>query len=238
MAELQYADDIPRTFSLWQRFLFGLVGYVGFFLVSVIGRTLRWTVIGWEHWQACEEAKTPAILVLWHGCILPGLWFWRNRGLVAMTSQNIDGEYIARIMCRLGIEAARGSSSRGGLKALRDLADYLNRGRNVAITVDGPRGPRNVAKIGPVLLAQRTARPILCFHVSLKHQIQLKSWDAFKIPHLFSPALLWLAPPIYVPPNARRAQILATLAEVQRTLDTIKEQGDRIWKKKEQPTGP
>src|SRR5262249_16800705 len=124
---------------------------------------------------------------------------------------------------------ARGSSSRGGMRALRAMEDGMARGHIVAFAIDGPRGPRYVAKIGPVLLAQRTGRPIICFHIFLQHKIQLRSWDPFKIPFPFPRAFIQLSPPIYIPREARRAQILATHAEMQRALDRLREEGDQFW---------
>src|SRR5262249_4226984 len=147
--------------SRWQRFLIVLATYVGYPLVYLIGRSLRWTVLGWEHWQPLEQAGVPTIFVSWHNGLMAEAWYFRGRGIVAMVTQNFDGEYIARIIEKLGFAAARGSSSRGGMKALHEMAHHLHQGRHVAFTVDGPRGPCYVAKIGPVLLAQRTGRPIV-----------------------------------------------------------------------------
>ena len=130
--------------------------------------------------------------------IFPATYYWRRRGIVVMTSQNFDGEYIARCIQKHGYGAARGSSSRGGLKALAEMAQCLRRGLDVGFTVDGPRGPRYEAKPGPVLLARRTGAAVFCFHISLQRKIQLNNWDQTQIPFPFSRALVLKAPPIYV----------------------------------------
>src|SRR5262249_39039271 len=126
MLDQQY-EDTPRLFTFWQRALIGLAAYLGYALTYVIGRTLRWTVKGSEHWQALEGQDVPVILSFWHTCIFPAIWFLRRRGIIVMTSQNFDGEYIARIIEKHGFLAARGSSSRGGMRALRAMEDGMAR---------------------------------------------------------------------------------------------------------------
>ena len=96
-----------------------------------------------------------------------------------MTSLNLDGEYIWRCIRRHGYEAARGSSSSAGLRALAEMVRGISRGHDVAFTIDGPRGPRYVAKQGPVILARKTGAAIFCFHIALKHRVQINSWDHF-----------------------------------------------------------
>lgn len=229
MSEKQY-EDAPRAFTRGQRFLIALASWIGYWLIYLIGRSLRWTVVGGEHWHLMEKAGIPTILTFWHNCLFTACWHFRYRDVAAMTSQNFDGEYIARVIARLGNRAVRGSSSRGGLKALREMEYHLAEGRHVVFTVDGPRGPRYEAKIGPVLLAQRTGRPILCFHIAVQRRIILSSWDHFRIPLPFTHAVMHMGPPIYVPPNARRAQVLAAHAEMQRTLDQLREAAEGTWR--------
>ena len=230
MTNKQY-EDVSRPFSRWQRFLIALATHIGFPLIYLLGRSLRWTVVGWEHWETVAAAGTTPILTFWHNVLMPGTWHYRGRGIMVMTSQNFDGEYIARIIEKFGYVPARGSSSQGGMKALHEMADYLaKRRRPVAFSVDGPRGPRYVAKIGPVLLAQKTGHPILCFHIALQRRIQLSSWDHFCIPIPFTRAVLHVGPPLYVPRDARRAQVLAAHAEMQRQLDRLRDEAESTWR--------
>lgn len=147
-----------------------------------------------------------------------------------MTSQNFDGEYIARCIQKHGYGVARGSSSRGGLRALAEMARSLRQGVDVAFTVDGPRGPRYVAKMGPVLLAKRTGDAIFCFHISVHHKLQLNNWDRSQIPLPFSRALILMAAPIYVSKEADEEQIKEKLREMQAVLDQMREEGEAYWK--------
>ena len=128
-------------------------------------RTLTWKVEGAEHYDAIITSGRRPILACWHGRILTGLYYFRDRGIVALASQNFDGEWISRILERFGYSTARGSTSRGGARALVQLRRELAAGHGVAFTVDGPRGPARVAQAGAVWLAGATGQPILPFHL-------------------------------------------------------------------------
>lgn len=221
-----------RQFSLRQRLVIGLGGWVGFLANTLIGITLRWEVFGWENWEAARKLGKGLIYTFWHREIFSATWFWRRRGIVVMTSQNFDGEIIAKVILRQGYGAARGSSSRGSTRALVEMIRCLRRGSDVAFTIDGPRGPRFVAKGGSVLLAHSTGAAILCFHVALrKAHVFEKSWDQFQIPHLFSRAAVFIAPPIVVDQNADAAESERAQANVQAALDQLRSQGDE-WARK------
>ena len=148
-----------------------------------------------------------------------------------MTSMNLDGEAIAQCIQRLGYGAARGSSSRGGFRALAEMARHIRNGRDAAFTIDGPRGPRYVAKQGPVLLAFKTGAAIYCFHISMKHKIQLKSWDEFQIPLPFTSAVVLQAPPIWAPPESTEVHLRDLHDRMQAALDDLRVRGDAWWSK-------
>jgi len=221
--------DTPRRFSFWQRVQIFLISNLGAVLIYLVCRTVRWECQGSDHLESIYRAGKKAIFTFWHGRIFPATWFWRKRGIVVMTSQNFDGEYIARCIRKHGYGAARGSSSRGGLKALAEMSRNLRAGNDVAFTVDGPRGPRYVAKMGPVLLAKRTGDAIFCFHISMKHKIQFNNWDNSQIPLPFTRALVLMAPPIYVAKEATEDEVKNSLLEVQTVLDLMRLAGDSYW---------
>lgn len=223
--------EARRIFTPWQRLQIGLAGWAGTAACSLVGRSLGWEVHGWENWEAARKIRPGMIYTFWHREIFPATWFWRQRGIVVMTSQNFDGEYIARIIERHGFGAARGSSSRGALRAFAELKRALESRRDVAFTIDGPRGPRFVAKAGPVLLAKITGAPIFCFHIAIaRGHVFQKSWDLHMIPYPFSPAAIFMAPPIIVPPETTKSASAAKLAELQSTLDGLQRRGDE-WLK-------
>jgi hypothetical protein len=214
------------TFTRSQRLKARLIGWAGYFAISLIGKTVRWRSEGDSYLDEIYKSGHRAIFTFWHGRIFPATYYFRNRGIVVMTSMNLDGEAIAQCIQRLGYGVARGSSSRGGLRALAQLARDIQRGKDAAFTIDGPRGPRYVAKQGPVLLAFKTGAAIFCFHVSMKRRIQLKSWDEFQIPMPFTTAIVLSAPPIWVPKDANEEQLRALHETMQDVLDNLRFRGD------------
>jgi lysophospholipid acyltransferase (LPLAT)-like uncharacterized protein len=167
-------------------------------LIGILCRTLTWEVEGAEHYESVVRTGRPPILAFWHGRILPSLYYWRDRRIVVITSHNFDGEWIARIITRFGYGTARGSTSRGGARALvqmrRDLAD----GKPVAFTVDGPRGPARVAQSGAVWLSGATGHPVITFHIEADRFWTTKSWDRALIPKPFARMRVAVGAPLTV----------------------------------------
>src|SRR5689334_21334593 len=129
-----------------------LISWIGYITIRVIGRTMRWQSVGDSHLDDIYKSGKRAIFTFWHGRIFPATYYWRNRGIVVMTSMSRDGEPIAQCIQHFGFGAARGSSSAGWLRALAEMARAIRNGRDAAFTVDGPRGPRYQAQQGPILL--------------------------------------------------------------------------------------
>jgi len=221
--------DIPRSFTRWQRIQIALLSRLAAFLIRSIGLTLRWESEGDEHLERVYKEGRQAILTFWHCCTFASAYRFRNQGIVVMSSQNFDSECLAGGLLRLGYGLAKGSTSRGGLKALAEMARSLRNGKDVAFTVDGSSGPRHVAKPGPVLLAKRTGDPVACFHISLQRKILLNTWDQTQIPIPFSKAFIVKAPPIYVPRDVNEDQLTSKIAEMQRTLDELREKAEGHW---------
>ncbi len=228
------SEDRPRTFTRWERFQIFIASWIGYLAVLLIGRTLRWKVVGWKNWDAARKLGKGLIYTIWHREIFPATWFWRKRGIVVMTSQHFDGEYIARIIRQHGYGAARGSSTRGASHALAEMMECLKRGQDAAFTIDGPRGPRFVAKSGSVILSKATGAAILCSHVALQHAyVFKKSWDLFQIPYPFSQAAVFIAPPIVVSPEADEEEQSRRRQEVQEALDELQKRGEE-WRNGEE----
>lgn len=168
-------------------------------IIGALGRTYHWIEDGAEHLNAVDTAGIAPILALWHGRILPATLFFRDRGVVAMTSRNFDGEWIARVMRRFGYAQARGSTSRGGARALVEMKRALAEGRAVAFTVDGPRGPARVAQPGAVWLAGATGHPILPFHIESSSHWTARSWDGSQVPKPRAMLAIAIGAPMRVP---------------------------------------
>jgi lysophospholipid acyltransferase (LPLAT)-like uncharacterized protein len=189
-------------------------------LVGALCRTLKWNVEGEEHYDAVRQAGQLPIMAFWHGRILPSTYHFRNRDIVVITSQNFDGEWIARIIRRFGYGTARGSTSRGGARALVQLRRDLAQGRPVAFTVDGPRGPARVAQAGAVWLAGATGQPVLPFHIEVERVWTMSSWDRTQIPKPFSEASVVIGEPIIVA-GTDDDTVERARTELERALETL-----------------
>ena len=146
-------------------------------LIRALGATYRWRVDGLSHYDSILASGRQPILAFWHGRILAATLLWKDRGIVVITSQNFDGEWIAGIIRRFGYGTARGSTSRGGARALVQLRRDLTQGRPAAFTIDGPRGPARVAQPGAVFLAGATGHPLLPFHIEADRFWTAGRWD-------------------------------------------------------------
>ena len=217
-------DARPRLLTACQKLKVGFIAAAVSAVVRSIGPTLRFEVLGWPNAERGYAAGHRAILTFWHEGIFSATWWWRNRGIVVLNSANFDGQWTRKVIEWLGYGTAQGSSSRGGLRGLAVMAQRLEEGRDCAFTIDGPRGPRHVAKPGPAMLARRTGFPIVVFHIALSRaRILTKTWDHFQFPYPFSKAVLLIAPPIYVPQDADRDMLERKQLEMQRELERIRD---------------
>jgi lysophospholipid acyltransferase (LPLAT)-like uncharacterized protein len=193
-----------------------------YLLIRLIGSTVRFRVEGWQHWEAAaaRDGGLP-VYAFWHDRIFLATYFWRARRIVVMTSRSFDGEYIARFIQRFGYGATRGSSTRGGVGALVEMARLVRAGCPAGFAIDGPKGPRHEAKMGAVLLAKKTGQPVLPFTVNAERFWEVASWDRFQIPKPFTRATVRIAPPIRVPPDADDEALNAKRDELQRALDAL-----------------
>ena len=180
-----------------------VIGWAVYAFLRILGPTLRFETIGLHNLENLPLRGERAVAAFWHRCIFSAVWRWRGRGVVVLNTPNFDGQWTRVAIERLGYGTAQGSSSRGGLRGLLQMEKHLAEGHEVAFTIDGPRGPRYVAKPGPVILARRAGQPIIVFHSALEKAITLqKSWDLLQIPLPFTRAIMVVAPPIYVPTHA------------------------------------
>jgi lysophospholipid acyltransferase (LPLAT)-like uncharacterized protein len=205
-----------------------LIGGLGYPLISALGRTLRWRVEGQQHFDAVVASGRQPIMAFWHGRILPATLYFRDRGIIVITSENFDGEWIARIIERFGYGTARGSSSRGGLKALLKLVRDMEAGRPTAFTVDGPRGPARVAQPGAVWLAKATGNPVLPFHIESSSRWTANSWDQTQVPRPFSTVAVAIGEPFYVPRESTADQLEHARLELQGRLAALEREATSL----------
>jgi lysophospholipid acyltransferase (LPLAT)-like uncharacterized protein len=197
-------------------------------VICALGPTLRYEVLGWQHAERVYAKQKQCIWAFWHRVIIPVVWWARNRGVVVMNTTAFDGQWTRKVIEWLGFGTAQGSSSRGGLRGLSVMARRLGEGRDCAFTIDGPRGPRYVAKPGPVMLARKSGCPILVFHIGVdRGKTFEKTWDHFLLPSPFARTVMIFAPPIHVPQDADAAMMEAKHKEMQRELERVRDLAER-----------
>jgi len=209
--------------------LIRIADVVFYLAIKLIGSTIRWEIEGEGALSNVIAAGRQPIYCLWHDRIFGGTFFLRDRGIVVITSQSLDGEYIARFLKRFGFGTIRGSSSRGGVKALVEMIRHMRRGLSMAFTVDGPRGPRYVAKTGAIVLAKKTGNPIVPFSVECARYWTINSWDRMQIPKPFTRARFMTAAAIEVPAEIDDAEVEDKRLELERTLESLVASGQR-WR--------
>lgn len=196
---------------------------LGYPLIATLGRTWRWRVEGLQHLERVIATGRQPVMAFWHGRILPATYFFRRRGIVVITSENFDGEWIARIITRFGYGAARGSTSRGAAKALLQLKRDMEAGRPAGFTVDGPRGPAFRAQPGAVWLAKATGNPVLPFHIEASGHWDAPSWDRTQVPLPFTRVALAVGAPIEVPTDADDQTIEQKRVALEQTLTSLRD---------------
>ena len=212
----------PRRFTLRQRIVLRLIITAGYWIIRIIGPTLRVCISREEGAQETLEQR-PLIASFWHACIIPATFMCRDLGVRVMSSNSYDGEYMGRIIRKFGFVAVKGSSSRNAVRALLGLRRALNDGWSVAFTLDGPRGPRYKVKPGPVALAKMSGVPMTMFHMAIEKAWVLNSWDRMMIPKPFSRVLMRFGKLIPVAANATEEEIEIRTQDLQSSLDRVRE---------------
>jgi lysophospholipid acyltransferase (LPLAT)-like uncharacterized protein len=185
----------------------------GAWLVRAVGVTWRVTFEGSAHVAEARRGGRGVAFALWHGELLPVLWAHRGWDVHALVSTHRDGEIIARVTHALGLRTVRGSSTRGGAGALRAMMRLLAEGRDVAVTPDGPRGPRHSVAPGLVLAAQRAAAALLPVRATVSRAWRLRSWDRFTVPKPFARIVVRYGAPIEPGTGTPTADEAARLAD-------------------------
>jgi len=224
-----YSFGDLSQYSWKERLMIRAADLAFFSLINLIGRTMKFEVEGFEHHQAVTDKGMLPVYTFWHDRILATTYWWRNCRAVVLTSQSFDGEYIARFIQRFGYGAVRGSSTRGGVGAVVEMARLMRAGCPTCFVVDGPKGPRYVAKMGAVLLAKRSGHPIVPVTMALQRFWQLPSWDLFQIPKPFTRAKIFVASPMFVIADANDEQLERKRTELQDVLDDLNSRAEQ-WR--------
>jgi lysophospholipid acyltransferase (LPLAT)-like uncharacterized protein len=218
-----YDTRLPKL-SWSRRIQIPIIAALVYTAIRILGPTLRFETLGHAKSARRWGMKQPQIWAFWHRVILPVTWFARNHGIVIMNTTAFDGQWTRKVIEWFGYRTAQGSSSRGGLRGLQVMAQRIAEGLDCGFTIDGPRGPRYVAKVGPVLLARTTGVPITVFHIGVDRGKTIeKTWDHFLLPALFSRAVFIEGHPIHVPQDADAELIKLKHQEMQNELECLRD---------------
>lgn len=199
---------------------------LAFVLIRMLGATWRVRQHNDAPWRALRARKAPYVLALWHHDVLSMIWAHRNQQIAVLVSEHGDGEIIARVIEWLGNNTVRGSSTRGGTRALIGIIRALERGASAAITPDGPRGPRHIWQPGVLTAARRANAPIVCVGIAVSRAWRFNSWDRFVLPKPFARITIAYADPAGVQTTsddfaAEADRFSALMAQVAQTADEV-----------------
>lgn len=210
--------------------LVGLVSWLGPALIWLLGKTLRITWRGLENLEEVRKKGEKVLYALWHGRLLILTFSYSWQKVHVLISQHRDGEFIARTIQRLGFVPVRGSTTKGGVKAIFQMVAKIQDGYDIAITPDGPKGPRYKVQPGVIYIAQRSGLPIMPISSSAQKAWRLKSWDSFLIPKPFSKTVIILGKPIYVPKESTEDDLNSKISDLEKRLLELTEQADNFFK--------
>lgn len=213
--------------SRLQELLLSFVAGMAPLAIRLLAMTWSFRIVNRRPFEEWVRGGGAVVGTVWHRMVIPGVAFFRDRGVTLMVSRSLDGEMIARVAHRLGFSTVRGSSSRGGAEALYDLIGSLRRGGKAAITVDGPRGPARVPKIGAILAARATGVPVLPIASHARPAIQAGSWDRTVIPLPFARIAMAFGEPFRVPAGASEEECEAYRLRLRDAIERAEEAAAR-----------
>lgn len=211
-----------RGFRIARRAIGGaLLVALGPLVVRLLSSSWRTEVHGAEP----QPADGGLLISLWHGNMLVGMHRYRGRGWNVLVSPSDDGELSGRLLLSFGYGVIRGSSSRGGARALREMLGHLGRGERVVLTPDGPRGPRHSVNPGVAWMARATRHPIVPLGLACDRSWRLKSWDRFMLPKPFARVVCAWGQPVHVPRDATPDQLAAVTSQLRETMLELEREG-------------
>jgi lysophospholipid acyltransferase (LPLAT)-like uncharacterized protein len=203
----------------------------GLLLVGLLSRTYRYRLVDEQNEQQTLDTYGSVVYASWHQRFFPGITLFAARKPIAiMISQSRDGEMIARVVDMLGWRPVRGSSSRGGSRALKEIRTLTRQGFRIGHIVDGPQGPFGVVKPGLLVIAQFAGVPIVPVITSAERRWTFNSWDRFMVPKPFSRIVVRFAPPIFVPRRLDTDAFEALRLNIEKQIKEHYEQTDNWWK--------
>lgn len=205
------------------------MGVLGKFILWLWAKSTRMTVFGEEDYLKLREQKKPVIFLVWHGRIFIVPFFFRRRGIMPLISPSEDGEIAAQIMGRWGYQILRGSSSHAIIKAWNQMKEELERGGELIIVPDGPKGPNRELKLGCIKLAHETGARLVPFTFSTSKKKYLRSWDSFLLFYPFSKVVAIYGPSYTVDSGLKSEELERERKEVEKLMGQLEERADSYF---------
>jgi lysophospholipid acyltransferase (LPLAT)-like uncharacterized protein len=219
--EKMYRFSSLKSYSFKERLIIRFLGFAFYVFTNLIGKTVRFEVEGWENLEKIERDGKIPILAFWHNRIFLATYYFRFRGIIVMSSQSFDSEYVARFIQRFGFGIVKGSSTRGGVGGLIEMIRLTKQGFPPGFSVDGPKGPVYQAKTGTLLIAKKTGYPVLPFSIEAENYWTIKSWDKLQIPKPFTRAKVLIGEAVEVSKTASDREMEIKHLELQEKLDKL-----------------
>ena len=197
-------------------------------ILFIVGKTLRLSEHGNAELSPRKRKKEAVIFAFWHSRLITSLYYYRNKSITAIMSLGRDGEFIARVGRGFGFSSIRGSTSRDGFRALLEAKHLLQEGRYLAITPDGPRGPKQIVQGGVIYLSKISGVPIAPFSFDISGKWVLNSWDNFIIPKPFSRGVFVWGEEITVPADADEKVIEEKRVKLEKELNRLTEEAAKL----------
>ena len=211
-----------------QEFLRILGDHFLFISLSALCRSLKIEKQNYEVIQNLNSDNQNYVLAFWHGTMILPWYLHGSQKFAALTSKSKDGDLLAKILRKWNYEVIRGSSSTGGEVALGIMVDYAKNKYCVAITPDGPRGPRHEFKAGAVITAKKSSIPLVLAGVGFKRKKILNNWDKFEIPNFFTKAKIVYSEPVYINKNLTYEGTSEVIAKCNEEMKKLQMQAEEL----------
>jgi lysophospholipid acyltransferase (LPLAT)-like uncharacterized protein len=197
-------------------------------VLSILCRSIRIEKVNVESLEKLKLQDRPYVLAFWHGTMLLPWYLHGNPNVVALTSKSKDGNLLAKLLKKWNYKVVRGSSSSGGEIALGIMVDYAKNNFSIAITPDGPKGPRHRFKAGAVITAKKSGLPIILIGIGHQRKKKLENWDKFEVPHFFSRAKVVYSDPIYVNANLNYDETSNKISFCEKELNRLQNEAQNL----------
>ncbi len=199
-----------------------------FYAVNVLCKTLRITEINKEVIQQFEQKKQNYVIAFWHGTMLLPWYLNRDKKVAALISKSKDGDLISKILKKWNYEVVRGSSSSGGDTALKLMIDFAQNKYSVAVTPDGPQGPKKEMKAGAVMTSKKSGIPLILLGIGIHKKRKLKSWDEFEVPKFFTKVNAVYSDPVYVDKDLTYEKTSETIKNCENLLNELQQRAEKF----------